>query len=139
MWYILKKILTKKFLFGGIPEEYKLVILTSKNKILNNENTTLRQQLLNLESEKDVQAKIIQDLQDENSRLKIKLETQSTYIDKLQKMLRSTLKFSEKVRSSRLGKIFFRKQLKELDTGSQLQEKEETTDSQSQNFDDIEF
>lgn len=48
-----------------------------------------------------------------------------------QRMLGSVLNFSEKVRNSKLGKIFFRKQIKELDAGSQPQD--------SQNFDDIEF
>lgn len=54
----------------------------------------------------------------------VKLENQNreqtNTIYKLQRMVNSLLKFCERVRSSRFGRIFFKKSIKELDDGSDI-------------------
>ncbi len=56
----------------------------------------------------------------ENSKTdKETIESQDKQINKLQEMLKTTLKFSEDVRNSLVGKIFFRKRIKELPAGKE--------------------
>lgn len=78
----------------------------------------------------------VKELESQVSQLRSEKESQTQMLEKSQRMLNSVLKFSEKVRNSKLGKIFFRKQIKELDAGSQPQGKDS---SKPQDFDDIEF
>ena len=54
-------------------------------------------------------------LQRENKELGEENLEQQKKIDKLQKMLSKALEFANKVKESTVGKIFFKKPLKELD------------------------
>lgn len=81
----------------------------------------------------------IEDLQNEIEQLKSEKKSQALLICKLQNMLRTTLKFSERVRNSKLGRFFFRKQIKELDAGSQSSIDDTTECTQLQDFDDIQL
>lgn len=99
---------TEQVLNNDIKQTNGTQALTEKDKTIESLENVITEQSGTIES-----------LESQILKLKSEKKEQNDMINKLQYMLDKMLKFATKVRNSRVGKIFFRKQIKELDAGSQ--------------------
>lgn len=80
-----------------------------------------------------------QELKQENQELKQENTALKTNVSKLRKMLDKTLEFCNKVKESRLGRFFFRKQLKALPSAQIENEKEDKKEKKIADLVEVKF